>query len=191
MTPYGCECKAPFERDHGHWGVCMCPKHLELSEDHKSCIERVNKIEIGIASEDEHIRKNRCHSRVMCHPRPSTRAHTPPAGLKCTNSAASPARLSVCSVMMVQLYGASPTVVSRQRYRFTRGLGFCFCGLSITPGLQSLLDNYLSDIEHLRSISSEWSDFQKVRPNVLPMFQGPGCSVSNQFQTHFQFETQL
>ena len=78
MTPYGCECRPPFERDHGHWGVCMCPKHLELSEDHKSCIERVNKIEIGIASEDEHIRKNRCAlSRyVACAPpRALTRRH--------------------------------------------------------------------------------------------------------------------
>jgi len=126
MTPYGCECRAPFERDHGHWGVCMCPKHLELSEDHKSCIERVNKIEIGIASEDEHIRKNRAQ---------------------------------------MHKFGR----VASKTERLFRYDGPVIWGISnggVTPEIQGLLDNYLSDIEHLKSISSEWSDFQKERYSV-------------------------
>jgi hypothetical protein len=66
-----CTCPKPFERDHGHWGVCMCvralarhafsaadaagrcPKHLEMSEDQKDCIERVSKVRFSFAIETE------------------------------------------------------------------------------------------------------------------------------------------
>jgi len=131
MTPYGCECKPPFERDHGHWGVCMCPKHLELSEDHKSCIERVNKIEIGIATEDEVVRKNRCspspppHSHSPLAPHLFSRAQMHKFG-RVASKTERLFRYDGPTIWGISNGGVTPEI------QVKRGLGFCCQGLRVT-----------------------------------------------------------